>query len=274
MSIVDTGGFPYETIFVKNVHYMITTNIDVSDGLANGAVGKFVHIDLNEGREVTVVWLEFPMAKYLEKKSLDTLQQIPSADLLFQKESNHPPFTSIQVKPSVPDIVNSHIPVVCSSAITIHKSQGNTYTDVVYEYNKTHTQLLMYVALSRVTEIQESYLISSTDDLKFYHGRRATDTTKRSRDEFARLSNNHLETIDKRIVNFMQQNKDISIYSFNWQSLRPHSKYILDMVLKNALVLMFFETWDQGTNDIEIPNFRCVIKYKRPAVRAARVAIY
>lgn len=46
------------------------------------------------------------------------------------------------------------------------------------------------------------------------------------------------------------------------------------MVLKNASVLMFFETWDQGTNDIEIPNFRCAIKYKRPAVRAAGVAIH
>lgn len=55
MSIVDTGGLPYETIFVKNVHYMITTNIDVSDGLANGAVGKLVHIDLNEAIEVTAV---------------------------------------------------------------------------------------------------------------------------------------------------------------------------------------------------------------------------
>lgn len=73
----------------------------------------------------------------------------------------------------------SHIPVVCSSAMTIHKSQGSTYTEVVYEYNKTHAQSLLYVALSRVTDIQGFYLISSTDDLKFYHGRRATDTTKR-----------------------------------------------------------------------------------------------
>lgn len=65
---------------------MITTNIDVSDGLANGAVGKLVHIDINEAREVTAVWLEFPMdiAKKLEKKSLGTLQQISSANLLFQ----------------------------------------------------------------------------------------------------------------------------------------------------------------------------------------------
>lgn len=32
MSIIDTGGLPYETVFVKDIYYMITTNIDVSDG--------------------------------------------------------------------------------------------------------------------------------------------------------------------------------------------------------------------------------------------------
>lgn len=31
--------------FVKNVYYMITTNIDAADGLVSGAVGKLVHID-------------------------------------------------------------------------------------------------------------------------------------------------------------------------------------------------------------------------------------
>ncbi|CAF4930975.1 unnamed protein product [Pieris macdunnoughi] len=48
MSLIDTGGLPYETVFVPNVFYMITTNIDVSDGLANGAVGKLVHLEFND----------------------------------------------------------------------------------------------------------------------------------------------------------------------------------------------------------------------------------
>lgn len=48
MSIIDTGGLPYETIFVQGIYYMITTNINVSDGLANGAVGKLVHIERDD----------------------------------------------------------------------------------------------------------------------------------------------------------------------------------------------------------------------------------
>lgn len=34
-STIDTGGLPAEIIFVENKIYIITTNIDVSDGLAN-----------------------------------------------------------------------------------------------------------------------------------------------------------------------------------------------------------------------------------------------
>lgn len=59
MSVIDTGGLPYEIVFVLYKSYIITTNIDVSDGLANGAVGKLVHIEQNEQNAVTRVWLTF-----------------------------------------------------------------------------------------------------------------------------------------------------------------------------------------------------------------------
>ncbi|XP_043504568.1 polypyrimidine tract-binding protein 3-like [Polistes fuscatus] len=35
MSLIEIGGLPYETIFVKNVSYMLTTNIDLCNGLEN-----------------------------------------------------------------------------------------------------------------------------------------------------------------------------------------------------------------------------------------------
>jgi hypothetical protein len=44
MSTIDTGGLPYEIIFVLGKYYMLTTNVDVSDGLANGAVGKLCYL--------------------------------------------------------------------------------------------------------------------------------------------------------------------------------------------------------------------------------------
>ncbi|GFQ78614.1 ATP-dependent DNA helicase [Trichonephila clavata] len=60
MSVIDTGGLPYKVTLVLNKLYIITTNIDVSDGLANVAVGKLCHIDVSDDGTVTRVWLEFP----------------------------------------------------------------------------------------------------------------------------------------------------------------------------------------------------------------------
>lgn len=68
MSLIDTGGLPHDTVFVKNVYYMIATNIDVSDGLANGVVNKLVYIEYNEDREVKVVGLSFRILRRLARK--------------------------------------------------------------------------------------------------------------------------------------------------------------------------------------------------------------
>ncbi|GFT04278.1 ATP-dependent DNA helicase [Trichonephila clavipes] len=45
MSLIDTNGLPYQTIYVNNIYYIITTNIHVTDGLPNGAVGKLIHVE-------------------------------------------------------------------------------------------------------------------------------------------------------------------------------------------------------------------------------------
>ncbi|GFU38952.1 uncharacterized protein TNCV_1753631 [Trichonephila clavipes] len=60
MSVIDTGGLPYEDTLVLNKSYIITINIDVFYGLANGAVGKLFHIDVSDDGTVTRVWLKFP----------------------------------------------------------------------------------------------------------------------------------------------------------------------------------------------------------------------
>ncbi|GFW47260.1 ATP-dependent DNA helicase [Trichonephila clavipes] len=50
MSLIDTNGLPYETVYENNIYYMITTNTDETDGLANGAVGKLIHVETNDER--------------------------------------------------------------------------------------------------------------------------------------------------------------------------------------------------------------------------------
>ncbi|GFW58456.1 ATP-dependent DNA helicase [Trichonephila clavipes] len=59
MSLIDTNELSYQPTFVVNIHYMITKNIDVSDGLANDAVEKLVHAETDNNGVVTIAWLEF-----------------------------------------------------------------------------------------------------------------------------------------------------------------------------------------------------------------------
>lgn len=66
----------------------------------------------------------------------------------------------------------SHLPLVCACATTIHKSQGITYSEVVYEYDKKHSQSLLYFASSRVTitSIEGLWITTDGGDTTFYHG--------------------------------------------------------------------------------------------------------
>lgn len=58
-------------------------------------------------------------------------------------------------------VVREQFPLVCAEAITIHKSQGQTYDQVAIDFNKCTrlTRSMLYVALSRVTKLSGLYLI-------------------------------------------------------------------------------------------------------------------
>lgn len=48
ISVIDTEGLPYEINFAVGKYYIITRNIDVTDGLANDALGKLVHLKVGQ----------------------------------------------------------------------------------------------------------------------------------------------------------------------------------------------------------------------------------
>ncbi|GFX26168.1 ATP-dependent DNA helicase [Trichonephila clavipes] len=68
MFTIDTGGLPYELIFVVEKYYMLTTNIDVYDGLANGGVEKLCYIDYDINHEISRIWLIFPNPEKIRSK--------------------------------------------------------------------------------------------------------------------------------------------------------------------------------------------------------------
>ncbi|KAH7948669.1 hypothetical protein HPB49_000625 [Dermacentor silvarum] len=85
--------------------------------------------------------------------------------------------------------------VVHASVITVHKSQGATYSDVVYEYDRGYSHRLVYIALSRCTDVNRLYLTNAKGDHPFYHAQENLDHDLL--DEFRRLDKHHLPTVTK-----------------------------------------------------------------------------
>ena len=57
-----------------------------------------------------------------------------------------------------------------NGAITIRKSQGGTFQQIVLQYDKRQDQRLVYVGMSRVTSLDGLYMTNATNDFTFYHG--------------------------------------------------------------------------------------------------------
>ncbi|GFV83502.1 uncharacterized protein TNCV_982651 [Trichonephila clavipes] len=169
----------------------------------------------------------------------------------------------------------NQFPVVSASAITIHKSQGGTFDEVVFNYDKSQQIQLVYVALSRVTSIDGLYLTNDKDDFKFYHGRGSTaPTVKDIRDEYDRMANHRLPTLSMQARAFCkrdvlaERNEDqggylhrrrqliLIVSAFNAQSLVAHAGDIeSDNILMNSDYMVISETWMNCANTVMINAF-------------------
>ncbi|CAG5038633.1 unnamed protein product [Parnassius apollo] len=150
-SVIDTGGLPYHITFVVGKHYVITTNIDVTDGLCNGAVGKLVHLEFDESNTLITVWLEFcgsdKVGRKKRQKAAALAVQNRVGNLAVPIELRTANISLTSDRKCIAK--RKHFPLTSALALTIHKSQGGTFDEIVYEYSKAHSQELVYVALSQ-----------------------------------------------------------------------------------------------------------------------------
>jgi hypothetical protein len=140
-------------------------------------------------------------------------------------------------------------PIVPARALTIHKSQGGTFQQIVYQYSREHKQQLVYVAMSRVTSLEGLYLTDASEDHRFYHARgTTTPSVKETRDEYLRLTNHRLDTATNRIPRLLdtagQPPGACIVANLNAQSLRVHAEDIsTDAQLTRSDILIVTETW-------------------------------
>lgn len=259
MSVAETGCLPYLLRLVIGMSYMITTNVEVGDGIVNGAIGelKFIeHTDDDCQQSATRLWFKF------ENEAVGAQLRVKSRPVVFSKpgvlQQDWTPIVKRSVNVKLSSVIKCkriQFPVVSACALTIHKSQGGTFTEIVVDYDKSQDQQLVYVAMSRVSSLQGLYLTNSANSFIFHHAKGSnTPKIKDLRNELQRLENHKLGTISDELISFLANDGFSSVLmSLNVQSLNAHSEDVsTDHVMTRADFLALSETWMDSNVPVEI----------------------
>jgi len=154
----DTGGLHGTLKLAVGARVMLTTNVDVSDGLVNGARGVVVHIDTSPEREATRVLVNFDN----DKVGLKAIQSSPYC-------ATFPHATPLSKYEVVflakgkrgSEITRLQFPLTLAWATTIHKVQGLTLDEIVVDMKGGRfSPGQAYVAFSRVKTLAGLHILN------------------------------------------------------------------------------------------------------------------
>ena len=236
----DTYGLPRKLDLAIGVRYMVSTNIDIEDGLVNGSSGVLRWIDTYPvGDELIVqrVWIDFDYSsigararsklgcRTLDGKALTPITRVERE--LPTKTGN----TLVRVS-------RCQFPLVICEAITIHKSQGQSYDQVVVDVSAKMGLQLLYTALSRARSAAGLFLVG--EEVKWPQPR--SDKDKISM-EMKRLEEQAKWTIPLPLVSPLRDDGTLIIGYQNMPHLYKHGASVsADHNLSACDILCFVET--------------------------------
>ena len=148
-----------------NARVMITTNINVSDGLTNGVMGTVTNVVIDEraGKMITIL-VSFD-SKHVGQEAMHTSvykSTNQNAVPIYQTQATFP----IHKKASC-QATRSQFPLKLAWAVTIHKCQGLTLPEIVIDMTPAKGRFKpgeVYVAFSRVRTIDKLHIINYTQN--------------------------------------------------------------------------------------------------------------
>ncbi|XP_026099002.1 uncharacterized protein LOC113070058 [Carassius auratus] len=221
---------------------MLRKNVDVSDGLVNGACGTVVHISRKQRRDDDDDDDDFPSAIHVEfdDPNVGKIQR----SKLRQKYS--PNSTVIEVEEdqvSNDGGLRRQFPLKLAWACTVHKVQGLTVDKAVVSLDKVFSPGQAYVALSRVRTL-DGLIINNFKDSVIYCNEKIDSAMK----NMPRLA---LEN-----YSFVKAPGMFTIALHNVQSLRAHVQDLqVHRQIMNADCICLTETWLKVEDQVQIPGF-------------------
>ena len=137
----DTGGLESLLRLAEGAEVMLRKNLDVQDGLVNGARGRVLRIDLHSDQEVNKVWVQFEKGAGIKWQQANG----STAGVAIRR-------TSASFLDKDGDRAERRqFPLVLSKGTTIHKSQAATYHSGVHACldKRVRQEGQAYVAISR-----------------------------------------------------------------------------------------------------------------------------
>ena len=248
----DTGGLERNLELAIGLLYDLTYNINVPDGLVNGASGYLRHVQFTETNDRPIaLWLEFEEESiglnqrtiYRRYKSTDTGNLWTP---IFARTSD---FQIVEMNLSVQ---RTQFPVKQSTGKTIHKSQGSTVPKVVVDLRGYTFRNGCYVACSRVRELDDLFLV------KFNRNQIIVDP--KIQEEMERLR--QTRQLITSTFNSENDSSTFKIFYLNAQSLWQHFKVISkDTLLEKCNILLFNETHFTDKDDLtdfQMNNFHSI----------------
>ena len=227
----ETGGLHSTLKLAIGARVMLTANVDVSDGLVNGARGEVVHVVTNNNSEVTSVLVKFDNSR-VGVKSIQTSphrSRFPHAVPLTKYQAV---FFARGKRGS--EIKCLQFPLTLAWATTIHKVQGLTLDEIVVDMKGGRfTPGQAYVAFSRVKTLEGLHVRNFN-----------AKAIKKSIDvesEMVRLNTNLLQPVPEVACD---SSSHITIALLNVRSILAKLPDIgADSSLRSASILCFCETW-------------------------------
>jgi hypothetical protein len=248
----DTSGLQYKLYLKVDIKYMVTVNIDVEDGLVNGACGTLKMITFKPNtKKPHRLWFDFSFQRIGNKarllyKDLMRAQNIDRTWTPIDKSS----ITLAITNKLQHQTILKQFPVVPAEAQTIHKSQGQTYEHVCFDFRTITrlTQALLYVALSRVTQLSGLFILGT-----FKPPKQSKEETAVSK-ELTRLKT------EKRLkLSFDNLNEDNTCIKIIYQNLGTLKSKIADIVsdewYSKGDIIIFAETLTKPNDVVELKGF-------------------
>ncbi|CAB4003268.1 ATP-dependent DNA helicase PIF1 [Paramuricea clavata] len=144
----------------------IAINVRTDDGLTNGASNVIRLIQLNnESKPSGIVWVQFDYED-VGRKTRQENRNLYGRSI----DNTWTPIKSVTTQFAVgktksAQVVRKQFPLRAASAKTVHRSQGDTQTQIVANLSTNRTIAhIHYVALSRVTTIERLYITDLCED--------------------------------------------------------------------------------------------------------------